>query len=80
MVSERCLEGCAPSGQGTAVVCGVREITVYPFSDQFQDSFIAPCVFISTGWGIRKLALNEVASDTEPPQGNSCWVQFHTMR
>ena len=50
--------------------CGVREIAVYPSTAQLQESFRAPCVFISTGWGIRKLTVKEVASDMDNPQGN----------
>ena len=69
-LNKRCLEGCAPPGQETAVICGLREIGVYLSPAQFQDSFRVPCVFRNTGWGIRKLTVKEVASAMDLPQGN----------
>ena len=70
-VNERCLEGCSLHGQETTVICGVREIAVYPSPAQLQDSFRVPCVFRRTVWGIRKLTVKEVASAMGPPQGNA---------
>ena len=49
----------------------MREIAVYPSPAQLQDSFRLPCVLRSTGWGIRKLTVNEVASAMGLPQGNA---------
>ena len=70
-VNERCLYGCSAPGQGDAVVCGMREIAFYPSPDQLQEIFRAPCVFLSTGWGIRKLTVKELASAMDLPQGNT---------
>ena len=70
-VNYRGIEGCAPPGQETAVIYGVREIEVYLSPAQLQDSFRVPCVFINTGWGIRKLTVKEVAPAMDNPQGNA---------
>ena len=53
------------------MVCGVREIVVYPLPSQLQESFIVPCVFRRTVWGIRKLIVKELASDMDIPQVNA---------
>ena len=68
-VNERCIDGCAPSGQGGAAVYGVKEISVYSYPDQLQDSFRISCAFQSTGLGIRKLTVKESTMDL--PQGNA---------
>ena len=43
-VKERCLDICAPPGQGAAPVCGSRKIKVYPSPSQSKDSFRVPCL------------------------------------
>ena len=52
-------------------VFGVGGIVVYPFPDQFQDSFVMPCAFRSKGWVIRNLTVKYLASDMELSQGNA---------
>ena len=70
MVNQRCLEGCDPPRQGSAAVCGVREIVVYPPPSKLQDSFRVPCVFRSMVWSIRNITVKELESTTDLTQEN----------